>query len=135
MMLVTRIGLHTPITKCGQYVQGHVGGPNDTNMERAIDSLYIGRSNNGSGQWVFKWDTKEQVSVNRITVIPMSKDFRERINEIGTTDFQPTGIQIPDEDENLTIHNFLTPEYDANSHTFDKSYKYPDDKLENGHAS
>ena len=64
-MLVTGIGLHTPTTKCGQYVQGHVGAPNDTDVERTIDSLYIGRNNNGSGHWVFKLDTKEQVLFTR----------------------------------------------------------------------
>ena len=91
-MLVMGIGLHTPTTKCGQYVQGHIGGPNNTDVERTIDSLYIGRNNNRSGCWMFKLDTKEQVSVNRVTVIPMSKDFREKINEIGTTDSQSAGI-------------------------------------------
>ena len=29
-MIVTGIRLHTPTTKFGQYIQGHVGGPNDT---------------------------------------------------------------------------------------------------------
>ena len=61
-------------------------------MERTIDSLYIGRNNNGSGHWVFKLDTKEQVSVNRVTVIPMSKDFRQQIDKMGTSDAQPAGI-------------------------------------------
>ena len=32
-MLVMGIGLHTPITKYGQYVQGYVGGPNNTNKD------------------------------------------------------------------------------------------------------
>ena len=130
-MLVAGIRLHTPTTKCGQYVQGHVGGPNNIHVERTIDSLYIGRNNNGSGHWVFKLNTKEQVSVNRVTAIQMTKDFIERINEMWTSISQPAGIQIPDEDENLRIHNFLTPESDANSHASDESYKYPDDKLEN----
>ena len=65
---------------------------------------------------MFKLDTKERVSVNRLTVIPMSKDFIERINEMGTSDSQPAGIQIPDENGNLTIHDFLSPESDADSH-------------------
>ena len=78
-MSITGIGLHTSTTKCGQYVQGHVRGPNNTDVECTIDSLYFGRNNNGSGHWVFKLDTKKQVSVNRvtITVIPTSKDFRQ----------------------------------------------------------
>ena len=74
-MIISGVQLQLPTTKCGQYVQGHVGGPNDTDIKRTIDSLYIGRNDNGSGHWVFKLDTKEHVSVNRITVIPMSNDF------------------------------------------------------------
>ena len=31
-MIVTGIRLHTPATKCGQYIQGHVGGPNNTDV-------------------------------------------------------------------------------------------------------
>ena len=64
----------------------------------------------------------------------MSKDFIERINKMRTSDLQPAGIQIPDENGNLTIHNFLSPESDADSHASDESYKYPDDKLENNMA-
>ena len=125
-----RIGLHTPTIKCEQYVQGHVGGTNDTDVKCTIDSLYIGRNDNNSGHWVFKLDTKEQVLVNRVTVIPMSKDFRQQIDKMGTSDAQPAGIQIPDENRNLTIHDLLTPESDADSHASDESYKYPDDKQE-----
>ena len=40
-MLVTGIGLHKPTTKCGQYVQGHVGGPNDTDVERAFHRFIL----------------------------------------------------------------------------------------------
>ena len=91
-MIILGIQLQLPTTKCGQYVQGHVGGPNDTDVERTIDSLYIGRNDNGSGHWVFKLDTKECISVNRITVIPMSDDFIQRINEMGAQDDQLGGI-------------------------------------------
>ena len=114
-MIISGVRLQLPTTKCGQYVQGHVGGPNDTEVERTIDSLYIGRNDNGSGHWVFKLDTKERVSVNRITVIPMSDDFIQRIDEMGAHNDQPAGMQLPDEDGNLTILDFLTPESDADS--------------------
>ena len=32
----------------GQYIQGIVGGTNDTDEERSIIALYLGRANNGS---------------------------------------------------------------------------------------
>ena len=60
----------------------------------------------------------------------MSKDFRQQIDKIGTSDAQPAGIQILDEDENLIIYDFLTLESAADTHTSDENYKYPDDKLE-----
>ena len=129
-MIITGVGLHVPTTKCGQYVQGHVGGTNDTEVERTVDSLYIGANDNGSGHWVFKLDTKERVSVNRVTVIPMSEDFIQRINEMGKQDHQPAGLQLPDGDGNLTILDFLTPESDDDSHASDESYKYSDEASE-----
>ena len=61
----------------------------------------------------------------------MSKDFRQQIDKIGTSHAQPAGIQMPDENGSLTIHDFLTTESDADSHVSDESYKNPDDKLEN----
>ena len=67
------------MTKCGQYVQGHVAGPNDTDVKRTVDSLYIGRNDNGSGHWVFKLDTKERVSVNRVTV---TKPYEARLKRV-----------------------------------------------------
>lgn len=57
-----------------------------------------------------KSDTKERVSVNRITSIPMSDDFIKHIDEMGMNDHQPADVKIPDEDGNLTILDFLTPE-------------------------
>ena len=42
----------------GQYVQGLVGSTNNTEKERSVDVLYLGRADNGSGHRVFKFDTK-----------------------------------------------------------------------------
>ena len=56
-MLVSGMRLHLPATKCGQYIQGHVGGPNDTDVKRTFDSLYIGR-NDGTTTLTMK--TKEE---------------------------------------------------------------------------
>lgn len=42
-----------------------------TEEERTVNSLYIGQANNGSEHWVFNLDTKQPISVNRVTVIPM----------------------------------------------------------------
>ena len=73
--LVTGLPFRMPHTVMGQYAQGHIGGSNDTKEEQTIDLLYIGQANNGSGHWVFKLDTKQAVSMNRVTIVPMSDDF------------------------------------------------------------
>ena len=43
--------------------------------------LYVGRADNGSGHCVFKLDTKQPISINRITLIPMLADFIDRIKK------------------------------------------------------
>ena len=43
----------------GQYMQGKMGGSNNMEEERTVDSLYFGLASNGSGHWVFKLDTKQ----------------------------------------------------------------------------
>ena len=58
-----------PKVLIGENVQVLVGATNNTETERSIDSLYLGRSDNSSGQSVFKLDTKAVMSVNRVVVI------------------------------------------------------------------
>ena len=82
----------------GQYVQGLVGGTNDTETERSIDSLYLGRSDNGSGHKVFKLDTKAVALVNRVVVIPTPASVTDRVNEMGTAEQQPEGILFSNRD-------------------------------------
>ena len=37
-----------PTIRIGQYIQGIISGTNETDKERSIDALYLGRANNGS---------------------------------------------------------------------------------------
>jgi hypothetical protein len=62
--IITGKKFRCPSIRIGQYVQGHTGGNNDTGLERSIDSLYLGRADNGSGHEVYKLSTKQLVSVN-----------------------------------------------------------------------
>ena len=73
-----------------------MGGSNSTEEERTVNSLYIGRADNGSGHWVFKLDTKQPISLNRITLVPMLVDFMDRINKMGKEDNALDRIQIGD---------------------------------------
>lgn len=78
---------NTPTTIV-QYVQEHTEISNSTEEKRFIDVLYIRRSDNGSSNTVFKLNTKEPLTMNRITGIPMTEDFNERIDHIRTKDGQ-----------------------------------------------
>jgi hypothetical protein len=74
--IVTGKKFRCPSINIGQYVQGHTGGTNITDQERSVDSLYIRRADNGSGHVVFKLNTKQPVSVNRVTVILLTLSSR-----------------------------------------------------------
>ena len=55
--IITGIPLRRPLNTMGQYVQGHVGGTNDTQQEQLVCSLYIGTADSSSGHTVFKLNT------------------------------------------------------------------------------
>ena len=71
--IVTGKKFRCPTIRIGQYIQGLVGGTNNTEQERSIDVLYLGWVENGSSHIVFKLDTKAVVLVNRVVVIPTLK--------------------------------------------------------------
>ena len=49
--IVTGRKFRCPNVSIGQFGQGIIGGTNDTNKERCINCLYLGRQDNGSGHW------------------------------------------------------------------------------------
>ena len=59
----------------GQYIQGLVGSTNDTEQERSINTLYLGRAENGSGHVVFKLD-------KRGSCISQQGDYNSRSKDI-----------------------------------------------------
>ena len=122
--IMTGLSFRMPKISMGQYVQGHVRGSSNTEEERTVNSLYIGPADNGSGHWVFKLDTKQPISVNKVTVIPMCQDFIDRVSKLGLEDGQPDGIQIGDAQGQLTIMDFLTEAGNDNSNASDKSLKH-----------
>jgi hypothetical protein len=104
--IITGKKFRCPSIRIGQYVQGHTGGSNDTGEERSIDSLYIGRADNGSGHTVFKLSTKQPVSVNRVTVIPTNDATIKVVNDIGEQESQPEGIEFSDINGRITLQDF-----------------------------
>ena len=123
--LVTGKKFRCPTIRIGQWIQGIVGGTNDTDKERLIDTLYLGRADNGSGHIVFKLDMKAVVSVNRVVLIPTPTTIIVRINEIGWSEKQPEGVQFTDKDGKVAINdlylNLDDDDYD-DSNASDESF-------------
>jgi hypothetical protein len=104
--IITGKKFRCPSIKIGQYVQGHTGGSNDTEQKRSIDSLYIGRADNGSGHVVFKLNTKQLVSVNRVTPIPTNEAIIKTVNDMAEQERQPEGIEFSDMNSGITLQDF-----------------------------
>jgi hypothetical protein len=121
--IVTGKKFRCPSIKIGQYVQGHTGGTNDTDKERSVDSLYIGRADNGSGHVVFKLNTKQPISVNRVTVIPTTEATIKIVNDIGEQENQPEGIQFSDMHGRITLQDFAANDNDDDSNASDDDFK------------
>jgi hypothetical protein len=121
--IVTGKKFRCPSIKIGQYVQGHTGGSNDTGQERSIDSLYIGRADNGSGHEVFKLSTKQPVSVNRVTIIPTNDAMIKAVNDVGEQECQPEGIEFSDINGRITLEDFTANDDDDDSNASDDDFK------------
>jgi hypothetical protein len=104
--IVTGKKFRCPSIKIGHYVQGHTGGSISTDKERSVDALYIGRADNGSGYTVFKLNTKQPISVNRVTIIPTSEATIKTVNDIGENKNQPEGIEFSDLNGRITLQDF-----------------------------
>jgi hypothetical protein len=132
--IVTGKKFRCPSIRIGQYVQGHTGGTNSTEEERSIDGLYIGRADNGSGHIVFKLNTKQPVSVNRVTPIPTTEAIITTVNDIGEGERQPEGIEFSDMHGRITLADFAANDNDDDSNASDDDFKMDEeyqDELKN----
>lgn len=57
-------------------------------------------------------------------MVPISDNFKERINKLDQEDDEPDGIQISNAHGNLTIHDFLIEASDDDSNASNESLKY-----------
>jgi hypothetical protein len=132
--IVTGKKFRCPSIRIGQYVQGQTGGTNSTEEERSIDGLYIGRADNGSGHMVFKLNTKQPVSVNRVTPIPTTEAIITTVNNIGEGESQPEGIEFSDMHGRITLADFAANDNDDDSNASDEDFKMDEeyqDELKN----
>jgi hypothetical protein len=132
--IVTGKKFRCPSIRIGQYVQGHTGGTNSTDKERSIDSLYIGRADNGSGHQVFKLNTKQPVSVNRVTIIPTSEATIQTVNDIGEQEQQPDGIEFSDINGRITLQDFAENDNDDDSNASDDDFDIDEEHEEEERA-
>jgi hypothetical protein len=121
--IVTGKKFRCPSVRIGQYIQGHTGDTNSTDEERSIDGLYIGRADNGSGHIVFKPNTKQPVSVNRVTIIPTTEAIITTVNNIGEEENQPEGIEFSDMHGRITLADFAANDNDDDSNASDDDFK------------
>jgi hypothetical protein len=128
--IVTGKKFRCPSIRIGQYVQGHTGGTNDTGEERSIDSLYLGRADNGSGHEVYKLSTKQLVSVNRVTEIPTTDDMIDTVNDIAEQEAQPEGIEFSDMHGRITLQDFAANDNDDDSNASDNDFKLDEEYKE-----
>jgi len=81
--LVTDRALKLSRLQLGQYLQAHLGGSNSVEEERTCDALYIGRSDSSKkGHLIFKLSTRQPISCNKVTPIPVTQDHIDWVNEI-----------------------------------------------------
>ena len=95
----------SPTINIWQYIQGLVGGTNNTEQKRSIGVLYLGQAENGSSHIVFKLGTKVVVSVNKVVVIPTLKTVIYWVNEMGISEKEPEGVQFTNRDGRVIINN------------------------------
>ena len=102
--------------------------------EQRTDALYLGWTDNSSGHIVFKLDTKAVVSANRVVVIPTSKVVIDRVNEMGTSEKQPDGVQFTNRDGKVTINDLdlnlddnNDNDINASDESFDHDKEYQDE--------
>ena len=100
-------------------------GTNDTEQKRSINTLYLGRVENGSSHIIFKLDTKAAVLVNRVVIIPTSKTVINCINKMRISVTQPKSVHFTDRDGRVSSSNLdlnLDDNNDKNSNASDKSF-------------
>ena len=124
--IIKGISLKGPKHRCGEYVQAHVQGDNTIEKERTEDALYLRPDDNQKGHIVFKLNTKQPISVGRVTPIPMPQDIIDRVNAMGKADGQPDKMTFGDRDGNVTILDIDEYEVDDDNAS-DDSYNTSDD--------
>ena len=91
----------------GDYVQAYMSYKmnNDMTKEKTVDALYLGPSNDDDGHNVFTLSTKQKVSVNKISMIPITTDVVDKVTNIGKDEDQPGNMDFTSMLSNINAHN------------------------------
>jgi hypothetical protein len=79
---------------------------------------------------VFKLNTKQPVSVNRVTIIPTSDATIKTVNDVGEQESQPEGIEFSDINGRITLQDFNDND---NSNDEDSNASDEDFELDQGY--
>ena len=125
--------LYTLKYKIGQYVQGHLKSTNDTGKEKGVDGLYLGPADNGCSHSIFKLETKQPISVPRVTPIPITNNIFKRVSQLGKEEGEEEGIICTDMFGNATLNDLDYSTYDSaddDSNASDDDYNFDDDAFD-----
>ena len=88
--IVTAKKFHVPRHEIRDYVQAHASCKmdNDTTKEQAVDALYLGPSDDNDGHDVFTLSTRHKISVNKISMIPITTGIDDKVNNMGKDENQ-----------------------------------------------
>ena len=77
-----------------------------------MDGLYLGPADNGCGHSIFKLQTKQPISVPRVTPIPITNNIIKRVNQLGKEEGEEEGIICTDMFGNATLNDLDYSAYD-----------------------
>jgi hypothetical protein len=94
-----------------------------TSTLRAWPTFYLlPRADNGSGHIVFKLNTKQPVSVNRVDTIPTTEAIIDTVNGIAEQEGQPEGIEFSDMNGGITLQDFADNDINNDSNASDDDF-------------
>jgi hypothetical protein len=79
-------------------------------------------ADNGSGHVVFKLNTKQPVSVNRVDPIPTTDAIINTVNDIAEQEEQPESIKLPDMHGGITLQDFADNDINNDSNASDDDF-------------
>ena len=105
--IVTGKKFRVPRHKIDDYVRAHISNKmdDDATSEQIIDALYLGPSDNDDGHNMFTFSTKQRMSVNKISMIPITTDIVDKVNNMGKDENQLDGLDFTSLLNNINTHN------------------------------